>query len=133
MRTYVTGLPTAGAEVYKAFSGDTGRLSDFDIERGKNLLWRPDLGETIGIRDKKNRINKEAATERETAIRQGRFTIDPETGAILTPEVLENAETKLRGIKPLPPGVTEDDIQYTMQQSGLPREEILRRITQNAS
>ena len=67
LRTYVTGLPTAGAEVYKAFSGDTGRLSDFDIERGKNLLWRPDLGETKAIRDKKNKILKEAISERERA------------------------------------------------------------------
>lgn len=100
LRTYIGGLPTQGGELYKALSGDTGRLSDYDIERGMNLSWRPDLGETTGIRDKKARVLKEAVVEREEAIRNGQFTVDPETGAILTPQVLNNAIAKLGGIQP---------------------------------
>jgi len=97
LRTYLSNLDTNGGAVYKALSGDTGRLSDFDIERGKNLMWRPDKGETTGVRDKKNKILQEAGQEREDAIRQGQFSIDPQTGAILTPQVLEGALDKLAG------------------------------------
>ena len=55
------------------------------------------MGETVGIRDKKNKVLKESIFEREKAIRQGEFEIDKETGAILTPQVVENALKKLSG------------------------------------
>jgi len=99
LRSYMSNLPTIGTDAYKALSGDTGKLSDFDSERGMNLLWRPDKGETIEIRDQKNSILQEAVKEREKAIRQGEFTIDPNTGAILTPQIVSKALTKLSGGK----------------------------------
>jgi hypothetical protein len=91
LRSYISNLGTNGGAVYKALSGDSGRLSDFDIERGMNLMWRPDLGETTGVREKKNAILKEAVKKRAKAISQGRYYIDPETGAIMTPEILDEA------------------------------------------
>lgn len=98
-RTYISNLDTNGGSVYKALSGDSGRLSDFDIERGKNLMWRPDKGESIGIRDKKNAILKAAVAERERAIRQGDYYIDPETGAIMTPQIIDKALNNIDSIK----------------------------------
>lgn len=99
LRTYISNLPTSGGDAYKTLSGDSGRLSDFDLQRGMNLLWRPDLGETTEIREKKGVVLKEAVKERAEAIKQGKFEIDPETGAILTPQVFDNALQKLSGGK----------------------------------
>lgn len=97
LRTYMSNLGTNGGAVYKALSGDSGRLSDFDLERGMNLMWRPDLGETTAVRDQKNKILKEAIVKRKKAISQGRYYIDPETGAIMTPEIFDEAIGSLSG------------------------------------
>jgi len=107
LRTYISNLDTNGGSVYKALSGDSGRLSDLDLERGKNLMWRPDLGESVGLREKKNKVLKEAVKKREEAIRQGKYYIHPETGAIMTPEIFDDAIREVSGVGGSSDGVLE--------------------------
>jgi hypothetical protein len=108
---YMKKIPAYSAGIYRDLTGDN-RLSDTDAQkRAEPLLWNPTI--STSLRDPMFNDLKKAYQARINLLEKGEYTVDSQTGDIITPlnSVLSEA-----GISLTPKnGTTKSGLKYTIE------------------